>query len=388
MLINKYCNGNIMSHDEILFNKDIYNKIVQSYIKKNNFEKCIENIRKCEIKDLHHLLDKMMYNDYRSMPNLIINGVKGSGKKELIKVLLHDIYDSDIKTKKILYKIEEADNLEIELDQSNYHMEIEPCGNDIDQKIIYNIMDKYIERQIIFSKNPKNKFRIIIINNADKYSIQTQTSLRVIMEKYHKTCKFILSCKNYNKIIEPLLSRCYLFTMKKPDIDTLKMYAVKILLNEKKIKLAGIVLSNLNENDTIKTTLWKIEYLINGMKIKNISFGWKNIIYATIKIIMTKPEINSNDIQTLRNYLYILYIYNIDLDSIIEEITKNIMIHLENNNIDNNVKDKFIKTILKINKRIVIGKRIILHLEYLLIELIKLKNNYNIHLFDNFVMIK
>lgn len=54
-------------------------------------------------------------------------------------------------------------------------------------------------------------FKIIFLDESDLLTGPAQGALRRIMEKYEKTCRFILSCNFQNRLIAPIQSRCSIF---------------------------------------------------------------------------------------------------------------------------------------------------------------------------------
>lgn len=119
-------------------------------------------------------------------------------------------------------------------------------------------------------------FKIIFIDEAESFSNEAQSALRRIMEKYSSNVRFVLSCNNSSKIIDPIRSRCvqlYFRPLSKDNvIEWLEMIiknedlyiedeAIKFLINYGKgnlreitnlLQLSSVFNKNINEEDLIE----------------------------------------------------------------------------------------------------------------------------------------
>lgn len=77
-----------------------------------------------------------------------------------------------------------------------------------------------------------NDLKIVILDESDYMSQNSQASLRNLMETYSKSTRFILTCNYIDKIIEPLFSRTQVFKLEPPTMKDVAMYIVKILTKE------------------------------------------------------------------------------------------------------------------------------------------------------------
>lgn len=334
LLIDKY---NIKNKEDIVFNKDIYIKLFN--------------------------------NKYNDLPNLLIHGPPGCGKHTLINLLLKDIYGEDNNIRNEIYEINEYGNntKEIIIKQSNNHIVIEPNNNGLDKYIIQEIVNEYAKRYNI-NKIP---YKIIFINNIDNLSYYAQTSLRCIMEKYYKTCKFILCSNQLSKIIEPLRSRCLNIRIPSPSNLILLQIVLDISIKEKiNINLEQCFAIIKKSKGNVKICIWMLELIKN--KIYDLDLLWKDLLNQIVEIInyCSEKKITLQYISDIRNILYTILITNISGTEIMIELLEKLI----NYNYDNLLKDKIIETFAKYEYRLIKGKRNIIHLESLIIHIIYIMN--------------
>ena len=138
----------------------------------------------------------------KSIPHLLLSGVAGIGKTTLAKILIHDI------------GIEDYDVLEINASRTN-------SVDDVRDKITNFV-------QMI----PFGPFKVVLLDEADYLSPNAQAALRGVMEEYHATSRFILTCNYPNRIIPALHSRCQGFHVERTDITEYTARVATILMEE------------------------------------------------------------------------------------------------------------------------------------------------------------
>jgi len=75
-------------------------------------------------------------------------------------------------------------------------------------------------------------FKIIFLDEADALTPDAQAALRRTMEKYTRTCRFILSANYSSKIIEPIQSRCAVFRFRPLRREAIETYLGRIAKEE------------------------------------------------------------------------------------------------------------------------------------------------------------
>ena len=83
--------------------------------------------------------------------------------------------------------------------------------NASDENGIDNIRNKVIT--FAQTRSIDGKIKVVILDEADRLTTDAQEILRNVMEEYIDHTRFIFTCNNFNRIAEPLASRCQIFSL-------------------------------------------------------------------------------------------------------------------------------------------------------------------------------
>ena len=151
-----------------------------------------------------------------AIPHLLFSGAPGVGKTTLAKILINEL------------KIDDYDVLEINASRENS---------------VDTIRDKITG---FVSTMPFGDFKVVLLDEADYISPNGQAALRGVMETYHASARFILTCNYPHKVIPALHSRCQGFHIEK--VDHTNFFArVVAVLDKEQIKFdADTLMSYVN----------------------------------------------------------------------------------------------------------------------------------------------
>lgn len=306
---------------------------------------------------------------YSNLQHLVLYGPKGCGKEYVVDNLLKKIY-GNIETKEIEYMINGYSNSKekVMINQSRYHIIIEPNNNGFDKYLIQEIIQEYAKTENLTIFKYKKLFKIVIINKIDNLSYSAQASLRRTMEKYADTCKFIFICDQLSKIIEPLRSRCLLIRVPLPTNLQIVETITQISMNEKinlDVDDYRYILDNCDSK--INNAIWLLEMKKFGVPNTH---SWKIVIEKLVDLIINcnslSPKYVQEFIRDIREYFYILFITNID----VKKILMHVMINLVDKVKDLNLKFKIIDIVSSYELRISQGTRYIVHFEAMMINIL------------------
>jgi DNA polymerase III delta prime subunit len=171
----------------------------------------------------------------KTIPHLLFSGNAGIGKTTLAKILFKELDINDL------------DILEINGSRTN-------SVDDIRYKIVNFV-------QMI----PFGDFKVVLLDEADYLSPNAQAALRGVMEEYHTTARFVLTCNYPNRIIPAIHSRCQGFHIERVDVAEFTARIATILMEEK-------VEFDLDTLDTfVKATYPDLRKCINTVQMNSLA---------------------------------------------------------------------------------------------------------------------
>jgi len=219
-------------------------------------EKTKEFVKKC--------LDK------KTITHLLLHGKQGMGKTSLAKIIVKEL---------------DCDHLYI---------------NASDTRGIDTVRDEIKNFVQLMPSN--GSIQVVILDEFDGFTPDAMRALRNMLEEYSETNRFIFTCNDINRIIEPIRSRVYEINISNPPIKKCVERCVSILKSEK------ITLNEENKNiisKKVKTFYPDIRKIIFELQTSldlsiNLNDNVESIDSFSTNLL---NKIQSSDFVELRKYI-------------------------------------------------------------------------------------
>lgn len=266
-----------------------------------------------------------MYISVGDIPNILLTGPNGTGKKNLAELTAKEYLGEHYKYGCIQIDGSINRGKDIVTNTNDYKKQ----STDKFSTETYNIMT--------FAKSKiqlDNKKKIIIIYNFDYMTSEAQNAMRRIIELYAKNTRFILICNEIEGVIEAIQSRCIPLKTSLVEDSEIKKLMKQILIKDGK------------EPDSISDEILDTVCILSGGDIK------KAINY--LQVISNSP---TPTIETFYKIFNIPPIHNIVkiLDSVQSESTYQVAYDtldklLENGYDASDILEIFVTTVVKYDK--------------------------------------
>ena len=182
----------------------------------------------CYQEDVKSGLKNFVKNN--NIPHLLFFGPSGSGKTSTIIALAKEMFGPYYKER--IRELNASDERGINVVREKIKNFAQESIN-ISQTKIVNGKKTYLP-----------PWKIIILDEADNMTSESQYALRRIMEEYSKVTRFCIICNYHHKIIDPIVSRCSLFRFKPiPNIQIKNQ--LKYISKKEKFKISVSVINKI-----------------------------------------------------------------------------------------------------------------------------------------------
>ncbi len=323
-----------------------------SWVEKNRPSKLDEICYQDEVKEgLRNFINN------KNIPHLLFFGPSGSGKTSTIISLAKEMFGDHYRER--LKELNASDER----------------GINVVREKIKNFAQESIN--ITQSKTLNlPPWKIIILDEADNMTSESQYALRRIMEEYSKITRFCIICNYHHKIIDPIVSRCSVFRFKPiPKLEIKKQ--LKLISKKEKLKCSMEVINKISDysRGDLRKAINFLQRCYNCFGNDISSFIIDEISGIVNKDILSKfidDCINKNEEEVIE---FINFVYNSGY-SLVNQILSIHNLILNSNKISPEIKSEILICIANTDQNLIKGCDELIQL-YKLAFFIMLKNNSN-----------
>lgn len=305
-------------------------------------------------------------------------GPSGAGKKTRISCTLRQIFGPGVEKLKIDQRVflsPSRRKLEINLVQSNYHIEITPseAGN-YDRVVIQEILKEIAQTQQV-DLNAKQRFKVVVINEADSLSRDAQAALRRTMEKYMSNMRIILCANSTGRLIAPIKSRCLLIRVAAPNTEEMAT-VLHFVAHREQLKIPDDILTQIIEdaNGNMRKAILVMEAL--RMQSPDLTGSltiakpdWETYCHKVADLIVTAQS--PARVMEVRSKFYELLSHCIPPTTILKTVAERVV-----ERVDESLRPEIMHWAAFYETRMRIGNKKIYHLEAWVVKVMSLYKHF------------
>ena len=248
------------------------------------------------------------------MPHLIIEGPRGCGKRLRVELYLRKKY-GEFRTNSGIINLDvpgKNDTKPVHTLYSKYHHQFNPSIHNIyDRSLMQCFTNEIVQTRMVIDI----PYRIIIIEDADRLSVEAQESLRRTLETCVSNCRFIFLVNNEDRMIAPIYSRCITVKVAAPTINEM-ITIMRDICNKEGLSYPDTVLERIattSGRNLHKALNTLNKFMLNNCKVFD-RMDYDDIYRYCTEIIdtMIKGQTIAGSIDAVRLLLYELVNYCVD----------------------------------------------------------------------------
>jgi len=250
--------------------------------------------------------------------------------------------------------------------------------------VIQEILKEIAQTQQV-DLSAKQRFKVVIINEADSLSRDAQAALRRTMEKYMSNMRVILCANSTSKLIAPIKSRCLLIRVAAPSSEEMGV-ALSHVAKKEKFDLPDEASTQIISDSA--GNLRKAILILEALKMQspdltsNISVAkpdWETYCIKVADLIL--QEQSAQRVMLVRGKLYELLSHCIPPTTILKTIASHLV-----DRVDESLKADIMHWAAIYEVRMCTGSKKIFHLEAWVVKVMSLYKHffYGIDMPDDF----
>ncbi|KAH8831431.1 P-loop containing nucleoside triphosphate hydrolase protein [Flagelloscypha sp. PMI_526] len=351
----------------------------------------VDEFRPRKLDDLHYHL--ALSDRLRSLassgdfPHMLFYGPSGAGKKTRIGCTLRQLFGPGVERLKIDQRVflsPSRRKLDVNIVQSNFHLEITPSevGPNYDRLVIQEILKEIAQTQQV-DLSAKQRFKVVVINEADTLSRDAQAALRRTMEKYMSNMRIILCANSTSRLIAPIKSRCLLMRVAAPTSDemqTVLTYVAKRAHFDLPPDVAQMIIDDCDGN------MRKAVLVLESLKMQSPDLtgavtiakpDWENYCHKVADLIVS--EQTPARVMEVRTKFYELLSHCIPATVILKTVAERVV-----ERVDDSLKADIMHWAALYEVRMRTGSKKIFHLEAWVVKIMSLQKHFFFGMMDDF----